>query len=213
MFFSKKTPAATPTAAPEAPQPVAAAAAPQTPDATMAPTPAAEAAPAAAQPAAPELSPEEAKRRAAMSRQVSAAFGDIVSVLMRSPGFKAMPLGELEGFVVPAVATGQFSVAQAQLKTNGAVAPVGAVLWASVSPEIDQRLAGAPDKPIRLQPNEWRSGDIIWIVEAAGDRRVIAAQLKRLTSAEWKGRVVKLRVRGQDGQPAVRILDAQQTAA
>jgi hemolysin-activating ACP:hemolysin acyltransferase len=148
-----------------------------------------------------------------MSRQVSAAFGDIVSVLMRSPGFKAMPLGELEAFVVPAVATGQFSVAQAQLKANGAVAPVGIVLWASVSPEIDQRLTAEPDKPIRLQASEWRSGNVVWIVEAAGDRRVIAAQLKQLKAREWNGRMVKLRVRGQDGRPAVRTLEAEASAA
>lgn len=210
MFFRKSQPTPPP-AATQAPAAVPVAAAPPPPSPEPAP---AAAAPAAAGPdPAPALSPEEAKRRAAMSRQVSAAFGDIVSVLMRSPGFKAMPLGELEAFVVPAVATGQFSVAQAQLKANGAVAPVGVVLWASVSPEIDVRLAGAPDKPVRLQPNEWRSGDVIWIVEAAGDRRVIAAQLKRLTSAEWKGRVVKLRVRGQDGKPAVRVLEAEASAA
>jgi len=148
-----------------------------------------------------------------MSRQVSAAFGDIVSVLMRSPGFKAMPLGELEHLVVPAVAIGQFSVAQAQLKSNGAVAPLGVVLWASVSPEVDQRLAAAPDKPVRLQKQEWRSGDIVWVVEAAGDRRIIAAQFKRLKAAEWKGRQVKLRVRGPDGKPAIRLLEETPAAA
>lgn len=212
MFFGRKNQPTAPPAPAQAPAaPVAAQPVPEPASAPAEMSP--QAAPAAPADAASAVSPEEAKRRTAMSRQVSAAFGDIVSVLMRSPGFKAMPLGELETFVVPAVATGQFSVAQAQLKTNGAVAPVGIVLWASVSPEIDQRLAAAPDKAIRLQPAEWRSGDIIWIVEAAGDRRVIAAQLKRLTSAEWSGKVVKLRVKGPDGKPAVRILEAQQTAA
>ena len=121
--------------------------APATPPALTAASPApsaAVAAPAAkpgAAAAAPPLDAEEAKKRAAVSKHLLLSFGEIVSVLMRSPQFRAMPLTEVEALVVPAVMSGQFLVAEAQSKTKGFVTPVAIALWATVSREVDQRLA------------------------------------------------------------------------
>lgn len=70
-----------------------------------------------------------------------------------------------------------------------------------------------PDDPIRLKPQEWRSGEHLWVVEAVGERRVIGALLKRLQDKDWKGRAVKLRVSGPDGKAAIRSLEAAAPAA
>jgi len=155
-----------------------------------------------------QLSPEEQRRRAQFSQRISAAFGDVVSILMRTRAFKHHTLADLEWMVVPALTTGQFSLAQAQSKAHGAMAAVGVVLWASVSDEVDQRLSQSSQGPTRLRPDEWRSGTHIWVVDGIGDRRVIAAQLKKLRDNEWKGQTVKIKVRGQDGAPTVRVLQA-----
>ena len=116
-----------------------------------------QAAPAQAQ-EAKALSPEEAKQRAATSKHLLMSFGEIVSVMMRSPQFKNASLGDLEKLVVPAVVTGQFVVAEAQSKSSGFVTPVGVVIWATVSDEIDQRIMANPEQPIHLEASEWRSG-------------------------------------------------------
>jgi hemolysin-activating ACP:hemolysin acyltransferase len=157
---------------------------------------------------APDLAPEELKRRAAAIKLVSAAFGQVVSVLMRAPHYKHYSLADLEWMVVPPLVTSQFSIVEAQSRKNGMSAPVCVVFWANVSAEVDARLSASPGEPIRLKPNEWRSGDILWVIDAIGDARAVTAVLKRLRENEWKGRAVKIRTRTKDGKAVVRVLDA-----
>jgi hemolysin-activating ACP:hemolysin acyltransferase len=70
---------------------------------------------------------------------MSAAFGDAATVLMRSPHYKHYSLADLEWLVLPAIATGQFSLADARHRQIGLSAPVAVVLWASVSAEVDHK--------------------------------------------------------------------------
>ena len=156
-----------------------------------------------APPAEPPLDPEEAKKRAAVSKHLLMSFGEIVSVLMRSPQFRGMPLQEVEALVVPAVMSGQFLVAEAQSKSKGFVTPVATAMWATVSAEVDHRLSTDFDKPFKLQPAEWRSGDIAWLITIAGDGRIISPMLKQLQETTLKGRQLKMRVKGKDGKVSV----------
>jgi hemolysin-activating ACP:hemolysin acyltransferase len=151
---------------------------------------------------------EEAQRRAAIAIRQSLAFAQIVSVLMRSPRYKHYTLSDLEWLVLPPLLTGQFSVAEASTKQGGPRVPVAVALWASVSAEVDKRLSENLAAPIRLRPDEWRSGDILWLVDAVGDARVVPQLLKPLSETVFKGRQVKVRRRGEDGKAAVKILGA-----
>jgi hemolysin-activating ACP:hemolysin acyltransferase len=138
------------------------------------------------------------------SRGVFQAFGAVVAVCCRSRSHRARTLAEIEEMVRPAVLSGQFSLAQATHRKNGLVAPVAAVLWASVSESIDRRLSsGAPAK---LQDADWKSGNIIWVVDAVGDNRMLNAMVKRLREKTWKGRLVKVRARTASGKVNTRIL-------
>ena len=58
----------------------------------------------------------ELKKQATKSKNLQAAFGEIVGLLMGSPQFKKMPLAALEHIVLPAINAGQFSIAEAQSK-------------------------------------------------------------------------------------------------
>ena len=155
----------------------------------------------------PELSAEQLRAMAGAARAATAAFGEIVSLLMRLPQYKHYALSDLEWLVVPALLTGQFSLVTAQSKTKGMTAPVGIVLWASVSEELDQRLSAASGQPIRLHPQDWVSGDILWVLLASGDERVIQGMLKRLQEKEWANKKpAKLFVRAKDGKPTLATL-------
>jgi cytolysin-activating lysine-acyltransferase len=156
---------------------------------------------------------EEMKRRAAMARDVSANFGQLVSLLMRSRAHRFSMLADLEYMVVPAIATRQFRVAEGVSAEAGLVAPVAAVMWGSVSAEVDQRLVQAVDQPIRLKPEEWRSGDIVWIVDAVGDPKAINALLQHLKQNELKDARVKMRIQGKDGKPVIGRVELQPEAA
>jgi cytolysin-activating lysine-acyltransferase len=159
--------------------------------------------------ATPEVSAEELRRNAAAEKLLASAFGQVISLLMRAPQYKARTLADIERLVVPAVVTGQYSVAEVQSKQNGLVAPVAVALWASVSKAVDERLSRESDMEVRLDPPEWKSGENIWVVEALGEPRVIESVMKRLAQKKWAGKTVKLRARGKDGKPAVGVLHAE----
>lgn len=161
-----------------------------------------------------ELSQEEARKRAGLAKHVAASFGEIVTLLLRSPGDRQRPIQDLEWMVAPALMTGQFAVADAQSKETGAVMPVGAVLWAFVSPEVDQRLSNLNDAAPRLAPNEWRSGNIPWVIMAIGDQKILGGLLQQLAKTVFKDGPAKIRARGADGKVVVGRLEmAQQPAA
>jgi cytolysin-activating lysine-acyltransferase len=159
--------------------------------------------PAAETPAPAVLDAEEAKKRAAASKRMSASFGDIVLLMSRAPGEQHYALRDLDWLVMPAVGYGQFALAEAQSKETGAVVPVGAILWALVSPEIDQRFTSQEQGPIRLAPAEWRSGDIPWIIHTVGEPKILGGLMEQLTKTVFKERAPKMRVRGTDGKAKV----------
>ena len=77
--------------------------------------------------------------------------------------------------------------------------PVGVALWASVSSAVDQRLSDL-STPLRLKADEWRSGDIPWLMELVADAPTQQALLQHLGETVFKGQGIKMRVRGADGK-------------
>ena len=112
---------------------------------------------------------EEARKRAAAAMQMSAVCMQVITVLMRSPQHKHLALTDLEWLVFPPLTTGQVAVANVQAKESGTSMPAAVALWASVSPEVDKKLSENLTAPMRLRPDEWKSGDILWLIEAVGE--------------------------------------------
>lgn len=149
------------------------------------------------------MSKDDLKKMAEASKRLSASFGEVVALLMRTKGYAAMPLSDLEWLVVPALVTGQFSLAEAQSKTNGVIQPMAVVLWARVSNELHSRLLANPEQAARMKPAEWVSGENIWVVEAIGERRIVEALLTKMSDSVWSGKTVKVRVRNKEGKLVV----------
>jgi hemolysin-activating ACP:hemolysin acyltransferase len=147
----------------------------------------------------PLRTPEQQQKAAAASKMMMAAYGEIVNILSRSPNHGNKTLADLEWLAMPAVMTGQFSLAESQSKTHGLVTPTGLVTWASVSPDVDRRLTENIQKSLRLRPNEWKSGDILWLMDAVGEPKIVDAMLRNLVQTSWKGRIVRIRANGSDG--------------
>jgi cytolysin-activating lysine-acyltransferase len=118
---------------------------------------------------------------------------------MRSAQHRILSLGDLDWLVLPAMANGQYSIAQ--ISQAGTPTPIGVLLWAMVSADVEQRLLNSAG-PLKLQPAEWRSGDIPWVVEVAGDARTEDALLRHLGEM-FKGQEIKRRTVGPDGKVKV----------
>lgn len=151
--------------------------------------------------------------RDARQTRLAQSFAQVIAVLMRDANFRNMRLAELEWLVLPPLMAGQFRLCQAPVQASGPTeqqggmaVPVAVALWAHVSSEIDAALSANLDKQVRLQTNQWASGDKLWLIVAAGDPRAVPQFLKQLQETEFKGKEVKLRARGADGKTAVRTL-------
>lgn len=158
---------------------------------------------AAAPAAPPDL--EALKAGVERSRRTLIALGEIVSVMMKSPEYRGATLATVQGLVAPAISSGQYLVLTAHQKQGGSAVPVAVAMWASVSEEVDRRLSQASDG-LSLSAADWTSGKIAWITALAGDQRTIPALLGRMQQTTLKGRVIKLRTKGEDGKTEVRTL-------
>jgi hemolysin-activating ACP:hemolysin acyltransferase len=67
-----------------------------------------------------------------------------------------------------------------------------------VSATVDQRLSNL-SVSWRLQADEWRSGEIPWLVELAADTAIQQALLKHLGETVFKGQKIKMRLRDARG--------------
>src|SRR5262245_334295 len=133
-------------------------------------------------PAPPRAATKAVKRRPRQARQLRLAqsFSQVVAVLMRDPNFRNLKIADLEWLILPPLMAGQFRLAHAtsqpkaakaeagkttQGTTQGGISiPVAVALWARVSPEIDKALTENLDKQARLRPNQWASGNNLWLM-------------------------------------------------
>lgn len=166
--------------------------------------------------------------RGADEKAISTAFGDIVSVLMRTEPFHALNLKDLEWLVMPALRTGQFALAHGDPRApenrgddaDGANSkpldvPIAVVLWAFVSDDVDARLRAAPpnDGILRLAPNEWRGGNTPWIIAAAGVPQALRAILGHMTTQVFQDAPANILVGDGKTQQVRKLLPPKEEAA
>lgn len=145
----------------------------------------------------------EARVAIGRSRAIAASLGAIVSIMMRSKEYRNTKLADIEWIVGPALSADQVAIAEARDPKIGVVAPVAALLWATVSPAVDQRLSNTADATPRLEPKDWRSGDIPWIIAAIGDKRALSALMDQVIKQRFPKTPPKMRVRDKDGKAKV----------
>jgi hemolysin-activating ACP:hemolysin acyltransferase len=148
----------------------------------------------------------EKVRRQAAAMQNSFTLAQVIGVLMRSKLYRQVTLADLEWLVIPPLLAGQFRIGEVKMNDSDATIPATLVLWASVSPEVDQRLMQTESPPLRLAPDEWKSGDILWVTHAVGEPRFLRQLLRKLAETTFKGREVKVFGRDKEGKPTVHRL-------
>ena len=79
--------------------------------------------------------------------------------------------------------------------------PLGVVLWGSVSDEVEAVLAKGTSK---LRPQDWKSGDHLWVVEVIAPFGGSEEMVKDLKSHVFAERESKFVAYGKDGRAEVR---------
>ncbi len=132
-------------------------------------------------------SPTEQPDPLAMRQRIEAAIGQILLALSALPRYRHLPLSEIDALVVQPLMRDRIAVAVMPEDgaapggmTGGHGGPIaGIAIWASVSESVDARIReqiAAGVFPIRLRPEDWKSGSINWLFD------VIAPDPKRVAS-------------------------------
>lgn len=128
-----------------------------------------------------------------------AAFAKIVALMMHSPTHKDLPLSDLPWLIVPPLLAEQIAIVEALREGEEVSEPYGVALWARVSPEVDRRLSEDKSGSARLAPNEWQSGDILWIIDAFGYPSIVLPFLEEFVATYFPGQHPKMRVLDRQG--------------
>ena len=136
------------------------------------------------------------------------AIGQITGIMIRSPQHRFAFLADLEWLVLPALGSDQFAIHETFDRASGHKMPAACVLWATVSHEVDARLCATPTFRPRLKPEEWTSGPIPWLMDAAGYPHLTELLVKTLVYQRFRATGIKTYSRGKDGKPIAGILRA-----
>jgi len=90
------------------------------------------------------------------NKTVSHMLGEITWLLSQSSVHKNLFISDLEWMVMPSILLEQFRI------FYGPKSPAAVALWATVSEETDARLRAGES---RLRADEWKGGDIPWLIE------------------------------------------------
>ncbi len=69
--------------------------------------------------------------------------------------------------------------------------PIGGAFWATVGAEVEERLAAGTS---RLRPQDWKSGDRLWVVEVIAPFGGAEEMVKDLKARVFAERELKFRV-------------------
>ena len=168
---------------------------------------------AAASPAAAGARPPKAAPKADAADQAqfpssagAQLVGQIVGLLTQSQAHRHLFLADLEWLIGPPMVLRQFRL------FHDGKQPVAVALWASVSDEVEKELiAGRP----RLRPNEWKSGDNLWLIDfiapsVPNGSKAAEALVQEMASKVFQGRRFKMRVLdAKTGKPKIVDLQAK----
>jgi cytolysin-activating lysine-acyltransferase len=93
---------------------------------------------------------------AGAAKKTSEVLGEIVWLMSQSPLHRQFFISDLEWLVMTPVVLQQFRL------FYDATKPIGALFWGTVNEEVEQRLQAGVS---RLRPQDWKSGDRLWVVE------------------------------------------------
>ncbi len=82
-----------------------------------------------------------------------------------------------------------------------------------VPAEVDAKLTKTAGTQIRLRPDEWTSGEILWLVDLVGDPKGISVALSALMRGALKDQTVKVAVLDAAGVAKIDTLDVLIAAA
>ncbi len=127
--------------------------------------------------------------------RLQATFGQVVLALTAVPRYQHQSVGDLAHLVLEPLIRDRVAIATSKPKEEhvpqGPLA--GIAIWASVSEEVDTKIQDqikAGVFPIRLKPEDWSSGDTVWLLDViAPTKQLATAVLKNFRQVAKKDQI------------------------
>jgi hemolysin-activating ACP:hemolysin acyltransferase len=87
----------------------------------------------------------------------------------------------------------QVTTVRGKLKDKkGLTIPLGLALWAHVSEEVDKKFEAQQQRlPFRLAPQDWKSGEIPWLLAVLAPKEVVQVLVKKLEETVFQDKSYK----------------------
>ena len=125
------------------------------------------------------------------AKKMSEVLGEIVWLMSQSPLHKQLFISDTEWLVMTPMLLQQFRLFYDNQK------PVGVIFWANASEEVEARLAAGTT---RMRPQDWKSGDRLWVVEAIAPFGGAEEMVKDLKTKVFPEREIKALSVGPKGR-------------
>ncbi|MGO6752743.1 toxin-activating lysine-acyltransferase [Rhizobium ruizarguesonis] len=124
------------------------------------------------------LSEETKKKLAGAKAALQSTFGQVVLAMSSVPRYRSQMLSDLHHLVVDPLINDRVAIAMPKPVTG--IEPPAIAIWATVSVEVDARIseqAKAGVFPVRLKPEDWKSGEVVWLLDVIAPTRELATMV------------------------------------
>lgn len=139
----------------------------------------------------PELTPEVMEKIVEVRSAVRENFGKAVMSMMMLPRYRGQSIADLQHLVLEPLIQDRLSIAYPSNAKDGMADMSGFAIWASVSEEVDQKIRDqvkAGVFPVRMKANEWKSGEINWLLDVvAKDSKTTASVIANFKQVVKEG--------------------------
>ena len=110
------------------------------------------------------------------------SIGKVTLAMMQTPRYRHLPLGDLQAILVEPMLRDRVAIAAPRGKDGAPETDslAGVAIWASVDERADERIRAQIRNgvfPVRLAPDEWRSGKINWLLDVIASSREMATSV------------------------------------
>ncbi|MBX4998853.1 toxin-activating lysine-acyltransferase [Rhizobium lentis] len=124
------------------------------------------------------LSEETKKKLAGAKAALQSTFGQVVLAMSSVPRYRSQMLSDLHHLVVDPLINDRIAIAMPKAVTG--IEPPAIAIWAAVSAEVDAGIseqAKAGVFPVRLKPEDRKSGDTVWLLDVIAPTRELATMV------------------------------------
>jgi len=138
-----------------------------------------------------------AEKLAEIKTKVHSIFGEVVLAVSSVPRYRTQSLADLAHLIIEPLARDRIAVAspKANPSESSPLSPSAVAVWASVSVEVDAKIAEQTKAgvfPIRLKPDDWASGEIVWLLDVIAPSREMATAVLANFNRVAKRNAVKI---------------------